>query len=92
MDPYYFLDLYIEYPEGKEEDCDLAEFTDMYPDGKWVVGCNDEDFDEYKIIYEGEEYTYVCYDNNEKMVYFCRNGKLIKQIKIAFVEVPIDKN
>ena len=92
MDPYYFLDLEIEYPENTDEEiCDLSEFTSMNPDGDWEVGCNDEDFDEYKILYGEEEYSYIYFNNTNKTVYFCRNGKIIKQLKITFTEVPIEE-
>ena len=91
MDPYYFLDLEIEYPENTNENeiCDLLDFTAMYPDGNWEVGCEDEDFDEYKILYGDEKYTYIYYDNSKKIVYFCRNGKIVKQLKIRFEEIKV---
>ena len=87
MDPYYFLDLDIEYSEDCDEECDLSEYLVVYPNGNWFVGCNDEDFDEYKIIYNGEEYTYIFFDNNKKIVYFYKNEKLIKQLKMSFEDI-----
>lgn len=89
MDPYYFLDLEIEYQENSHEyDCELSEFTSMYPNGDWVVGCNDKDFDEYKILYGGEEYTYIHYSHNEGIIYLNSNGNTVKKLKINLSEVP----
>ena len=84
MEPFYFLDLDIEYPLNKEEECDLSEYMCMYPDGSWSIG--DLNNNEYKIIYNKEKYVMVEFDNDNKIIYFYKSEKIIKKFKIKIEE------
>jgi hypothetical protein len=74
MDPYYFLDLDIEYKSDEETTntndniVELNDCLEMYPNGDWKVGSDD-----YYIIYNNVRFDYIKYDNQTKNVLFIRN-------------------
>ena len=59
--------------------CELSEFTEIYPNKNWKVG---KDFDEYKIIYEEEEFTYIDYINSNKTLYFIKLSMVLHLLVI----------
>tara|TARA_B100001142_G_C14329053_1_gene653380 strand:- start:1865 stop:2101 length:237 start_codon:yes stop_codon:yes gene_type:complete len=75
MDPYYFLDTL----ESSDEDVDLSEFCECYPNGDWELSSEDD-----TIIYKNKSYQSVNYDNTQKKIYFKNNNqvKLVLELLI----------
>lgn len=90
MDPYYFLNLDIEYqPETLEENkCDLYEYIEIKPNGDWIIG--DLNNEEYKIIYNDDKYDKLIFYYNDKTIELFKKDKLVKKFKMAFIEVDIN--
>ena len=89
MDPYYFLNLDIEYsPETLEEDkCELYEYIEILPNGFWIIG--DLNNEEYKIIYNDDKYDKIIFEYKTKIIYLYKKEKLDKKLKMIFEEIKI---
>ena len=87
MDPYYFLNLDIEYTENTPENkrCELMDWCDMEPNCNWKVGFINND--EFKILYNQEEYDMISYKNN--IISFYTKDKLVKKLEIKMKELEL---
>ena len=74
MDPFYFLDLSI---VENEEGLELQDIYDMSPDGSWRLGQ-----EEPLLLYEGERYQFIDFDNETKILQFI-NGDVIQSFQLT---------
>ena len=74
MDPFYFLDLSI---VENEESIELQDIYDMSPDGSWHLGQ-----EEPLLLYEGERYQFIDFDNETKILQFI-NGDVIQSFQLT---------
>lgn len=78
MDPWYFLDLESNIIDENNEEIELNEISDIYPDGSWTLSVTDEyqgyikfkDYRYSKIEYNNNTKNINCYYNSELIVYY----------------------
>ena len=74
MDPWYFLDLETDIKDEYDNELELIEIGDMYPNGDWVLNC--EEYDGH-IIFKGKKYKHIEFNNETKTIR-CINENIIK--------------
>ena len=81
MDPFYFIDD-LSIAEN-EEGLELKDIYDMFPDGSWRLGQ-----EEPLLLYEGERYQYIDFNNETKILQFM-NGDVIQTFQLILFKLTL---
>ena len=82
MDPWYFLDIYL---EDNNESLSLNEFTDCSPGGDWIIQCED-----YKIIYDNNKYDLVVFNNKTMEIRFYNENIELLRLQLSINKLEIN--
>lgn len=78
MDPWYYLDIDTT-KDNDDNRIELSEISEEYPDGSWRLDSRESDG---SIIFRGEEYDTVEFNNDTKIIE-CTEGTNILKYKIV---------
>jgi hypothetical protein len=75
MDPWYFLDLESNIKDENDEEVELNEICEIYPDGSWTLKVGDGYTGHIK--FKEVSYPHIEYNNNTKRLNCHYNSEVI---------------